>query len=104
MEKTEFNIEEISFQLIATSGDARSDAIEAMQKAKANQIKEAEELLASARNKILETHKYNANLIHKEAAGQQLPFSLLLVHAQDHFMTSNTMIEMVEFIIDLYKK
>jgi cellobiose PTS system EIIA component len=98
------NLEQVAFELIAYSGEARSYVIEAMQFAKKGEISKAEEAIKNAKEQIGKTHKIHADLIQQEAQGKKTEFSVLLLHAEDHFMTANTMIEMVDFIVDLYNK
>ena len=100
----ENSLEMMSFKLIALSGEARSDAMEALMFARDGKHENAIAKLAEARMKIGETHKVHADLIQGEAQGNKLDMNLLLIHAQDHFMTCSTMLELTEFILDMYKR
>jgi PTS system cellobiose-specific IIA component len=93
----------IAFQLILHAGNARSSAMEAIQKAKEGNFDEAEAKLIEADSAFNEAHHFQTDLIQKEAGGEEFEFSLIMVHAQDHLMTSMTLKDMANEITDLYK-
>ncbi|EOR27315.1 MULTISPECIES: PTS lactose/cellobiose transporter subunit IIA [Clostridium] len=97
-------MEKIIMNLIIFSGEARSYAMEAMQLAKIGQIDEARELLEKSKETLGDAHATQTSLIQKEAAGDRSEVSLLLVHAQDHLMTSIVVKDLAEEIIDLHEK
>ena len=90
-------MEEIIMNLIMHSGEARSYSMEAIQAAKENNIEEADEELGHA-------HNAQTSLIQAEAGGDKAEFSLLLCHAQDHFMTTMTLKDVAIEIIDIYTR
>ncbi|WP_195970960.1 PTS lactose/cellobiose transporter subunit IIA [Clostridium thermobutyricum] len=94
-------MEEIIMNLIMYSGEARSYAMEAMQAAKEGKIDEARELLGKATAQLTEAHHSQTKLIQGEAAGNKTEVSLLLVHAQDHLMTTMTLKDIAAEIIDI---
>ena len=102
MDKEQIN--ESAFQIVSFSGDARSSAMEAIQLAKAGKIEEAKKAIIDARNTIAEAHHHQTDMISAEANGEELPFSVLLIHGQDHLMTSMVVIDLAEEIIELYEK
>ena len=93
-------MEYICFQLIANSGAAKSSFIEAIQLAKAGNLKEAKIKVEEAEDSLVEAHKIHSNLIQKEATGEKIGFSLLFMHAEDQMLTTETLkimaCEMVE--------
>lgn len=93
-----------AFQIIAASGDARSMAYGALEAAKAGNFAEAEELMAKAEEASAEAHRVQADLLAAEANGEDIKTSIILVHSQDHFMTSMLAIELIKEIITMYKK
>lgn len=97
-------MEKIIMDLIIFSGEARSYAMEAMQVAKNGQIEEARELIEKAKETIGSAHHSQTSLIQGEAAGNKTEVSLLLVHAQDHLMTSIVVKDLAEEIIDLHER
>jgi PTS system cellobiose-specific IIA component len=92
-----------AFQLILHAGDARSLAMEAIQKAKEGNFDEAEAKLKEADSAFDEAHHFQTDLIQKEAGGEEFNLSLIMVHAQDHLMNAMTLKEVANEITDLYK-
>ncbi len=97
-------LEEISFHLILHAGNARSFAMEAIHSAKAGNFAEAEEKLREADKAFVEAHHGQTELLQQEAQGSGQTPSILLIHAQDHLMTSMTVKDMALEMVELYKR
>ena len=97
-------MEEIIMGLIIHSGEARSYAMEAIQAAKAGKIEEAEELIIKSGENLSKAHNSQTKLIQGEAGGEKVEFSLLLVHAQDHLMTTIALKDIAKEIVELYSR
>ncbi|WP_105154938.1 PTS lactose/cellobiose transporter subunit IIA, partial [Streptococcus suis] len=85
------NREEITllgFEIVAFAGDARSRLMEALAAAQKGDYAKAEELVEAANACIVEAHHAQTSLLQKEAAGEDLAFSVTLMHGQDHLMTT----------------
>ena len=95
--------EMISFGIIANAGDARSYAFGALEAAKAGNFEEAEELLKKSNEAAVEAHHMQTELLVNEANGNKTPVDVLLVHAQDHLMTSMLAVELIKELINIYK-
>lgn len=97
-------LENVIFSLITNSGECRSMAFEALQKARMGDYEKARELQKLADAKSLEAHNTQTELIQKEAQGENVELNLLMVHAQDHLMTSILARELIKEIIFLHEK
>ncbi|MBS5115721.1 MAG: PTS lactose/cellobiose transporter subunit IIA [Erysipelotrichaceae bacterium] len=97
-------METVIINLIVNSGSARSSAIEAIQFAKAGDMEKARESLEQAKESVNEGHHSQTELIQAEIRGEKAPLSLLMVHAQDHLMTSLLCIDLATEFVDLYEK
>lgn len=95
--------EMISFGIIAHAGDARSYAFGALEAAKAGNFEEAEALLKQSNDAAVEAHHMQTELLVNEANGNKTPVDVLLVHAQDHLMTSMLAVELIKELINIYK-
>ncbi len=95
--------ENIIFQIISCSGEAKSFSMEAIQYAKKGDMEKAASCIGEADEKLIKAHQEQTKLIQSEAAGQKMPLSLLLIHAQDHLMNAITVKDMAQEFIDLYK-
>ena len=101
------NREEITllgFEIVAFAGDARSRMMEAPAAAQKGDYAKAEELVEAANACIVEAHHAQTSLLQKEAAGEDLAFSVTLMHGQDHLMTTLLLKDMMSHMIELYKR
>ncbi|HWJ77686.1 MAG TPA: PTS lactose/cellobiose transporter subunit IIA [Niallia sp.] len=96
-----------AFQIISFAGEARSSYVEAIQIARNGNIEEAKRKIEEGVQNYNLIHKVHASLVQREAAGEELPFSLILMHAEDQMLTTETlkimaseMIEMCAMILD----
>lgn len=96
------NLETIIMTIISNAGTAKSLAIEALRNVKEDNKDLAEENIKEARELLNLAHKSQTQLLYAEAAGDGVDVSLLLVHAQDHLMTSITTVDIVSELIDFY--
>jgi cellobiose PTS system EIIA component len=96
------NMEQLTMQLIMHGGTARSKAMEAIINAKGNRIPAAYALLEEAKQALSEAHGAQTELIQREADGETIVASLLLMHAQDHLMNAITIKDMAAEFVDLY--
>lgn len=97
-------MEEIIMNLIMYSGEARSYAMEAMDLARGGNIENAKELIQKSAEQLGQAHHSQTTLIQNEAGGNKTEVSLLLVHAQDHLMTTMTLKDMANEIIEIYSR
>jgi len=96
------NREEITllgFEIVAYAGDARSKLLEALKAAE-----EADALVEEANGCIAEAHHAQTSLLTKEAAGEDLAYSVTMMHGQDHLMTTILLKDMMHHLIELYKR
>lgn len=96
--------EQIVMGIIVSSGTARSCSMEAISKAKESLFNEANELILKAEEELNNAHDLQTGLIQDEAAGKTSLVTLLMVHAQDHFMNAVTIKDMAKEFIDMYVK
>ena len=96
--------EQIPFQLILNSGNARSFAMEAPQFAKQGKMVEADEAMVKAKEAINEAHHFQTELIQSEARGEKTEVSVLLIHAQDHLMNAMNFQQLAEEFIEVYER
>ena len=92
-----------SMMLIVHSGDARASAFHALEEAKKGNYDEAKKLMAESKAKALEAHHIQTALLADEGNGEGPQVNLLLVHAQDHLMTSMLAQELIAELIELHE-
>ncbi len=97
------DIEVIAMELVGNAGEARSLAFEALSEAKKGNFDKAQELLEQSKEASLKAHHTQTELICNEADGNKVEIGLLMVHAQDHLMTSILARELITELIEIYK-
>ncbi|ALD66500.1 PTS lactose/cellobiose transporter subunit IIA [Spiroplasma cantharicola] len=92
----------VSMELIATAGTAKSMALSAITIAQKKNKKKALEMLSEAKLELNKVHNIHGDLIAQEAGGEKLDISLLFVHSQDHLTSAIIIIDLAEHLINLY--
>lgn len=90
--------------LIANGGNAKSLAFEAIRLAKKGDIEGAREKLKESDKSLLEAHNSQTGMLTKEAQGDHMHVTLLVVHSQDHLMNAITFRDLAGEMVDLYEK
>lgn len=99
MNETEMKV----FQIISISGDSRALAFEALRLARKGEFQEADAKMEEARKTSAEVHNLQTDMLTQEARGEKTPVGLLMVHAQDHLMTSLLARDLIEEMIGMLK-
>lgn len=94
----------LGFEIVAYAGDARSKLLEALNLAQAGDYARAESLVEEANACIVEAHHAQTSLLQKEASGDDVAFSVTLMHGQDHLMTTLLLKDLMKHMIELYKR
>lgn len=92
--------EQIIMQIITNGGNARANALKAIQSARKGDYKKVDELLSSANECLLSAHHVQTSLIQAEIKGESNDVTLLMVHAQDHLMNAMTVRDLAIEIIE----
>ncbi|CAI8922151.1 MULTISPECIES: PTS N,N'-diacetylchitobiose transporter subunit IIA [Kosakonia] len=97
-------LEEVVMGLIINSGHARSLAYTALKQAKQGDFDGAKALMEQSRLALNEAHLVQTKLIEGDQGEGRMKVSLVLVHAQDHLMTSMLARELITELIELHEK
>ncbi|MGM9912058.1 PTS lactose/cellobiose transporter subunit IIA [Floccifex sp.] len=97
--------EQIILGMISSAGQSKALAFDALKKVKTGEYDEARKLLDEARKADLEAHKVQTELIQAELNGSEdkPEIGLLMVHAQDHYMTSQLARDLIEELINVFE-
>ncbi|MEJ8738120.1 PTS lactose/cellobiose transporter subunit IIA [Erysipelotrichaceae bacterium HCN-30851] len=98
------DIETVCFQLISYVGSAKSCYMEAIDAAENNNFDKVDELIKEGDELFNEAHTVHFGLIQREANKEEIPFRLLLLHAEDQLMATETIKLMAERLIKLYQE
>lgn len=93
-----------SFEIISNVGSARSYYIEAINYAKKYEFENAEASMKSGVEAFNFGHHAHSDLITREASGEGVPFSLILMHAEDQLMSAEGFRIIASEFIELYKR
>lgn len=98
------NIEQLTMKLIVESGTARSKDMEAIESARAGDIREAQRLHTEADKSLTVAHEIQTGLIQEESDGAESSASMILVHGQDHLMGAMLVHDFAQEFINLYER
>lgn len=97
-------LELVCFQIITAAGTARSNYIEAIQEVKKGNFDKSEELMKEGAKEFVQGHNVHSTLIEKEASGEKMNGSILVMHAEDQLMSAELFQIMAKEFIDTYRK
>lgn len=97
------NMEDILLGIISNVGTARSYYIEAIHEAKEGNFEKYQECMETGQKAFSEGHHFHAELICKEASGEKIGNSLLMIHAEDQLMSAEAFQVLAEEFADVYK-
>ncbi|WP_297280875.1 PTS lactose/cellobiose transporter subunit IIA [uncultured Anaerococcus sp.] len=94
----------LGFEIVAYSGDARSSLLEARNCAKRGEWDRIDSLIQSAQENINEAHNKQTEMLTLDARGEDLDIGIIMIHAQDHLMTTMLLKDIIYDLIEIYKK
>lgn len=97
------DLEQIAFEIVAYSGDARTKLLNAVKEAKNKNFEKCEELVKEAKECLADAHKSQTEMIVSEAQGESIDVGFLTVHAQDHLMTTLLLKDIIDTLLDIYR-
>lgn len=99
------DLEQKIIGIISSAGESKAKAFEALRKVKEKDFEAAKKLMEESKEIDLEAHKIQTELIvaeMQEDKENKPEISLLMVHAQDHYMTSQLARDIVDVLIDIF--
>lgn len=90
--------------LIMYGGDAKSNAMEAIQAAKDYDFELADERLVDAENSLVKAHQAQTAMLTREAQGEKMDITLLTIHSQDHLMTSIAFTDLAKEVVEIHRR
>jgi PTS system lactose-specific IIA component len=100
---TSEELELTMIEIVALSGDARTKLLTAVKKAKAGDLDMAKALVEDAQGLLNDAHTSQTDLLTAEARGEVTSPTVLLVHAQDHLMTTMLLRDVIDALMDIYR-
>lgn len=92
-------------ELIGAAGESKDYAFQALDALKDGDFAKAKDLIAKSHESDVAAHNVQTSLISAEMDPDQesVPMTLLMAHAQDHFMTTQLARELIEHFVDLFE-
>lgn len=90
----------ISMNVITFAGEAKSLSVEALQVAKTGDYDLAKQKIKDARDKMIEAQEWHFKVLSADAS-EHVTLNVLFLHAEDQFMSSDTLIIIVDEMISL---
>ena len=87
MSEEKLDLNRVAMEVILNAGDGRICVERALDCMASFDFEGAEQHLAEADKKILTAHRAQTDTIQRQAAGEDVEYSLLFTHAQDTLMT-----------------
>lgn len=97
-------IEQTLMHIIIYSGKAKKNYILALRACKERQFEKGRQLIEEAEEMLTKAHQVHLDLIQREASGQRTTSSLILMHAEDHLMSTSTIKELVKELFDIFER
>jgi len=98
-------VAKIGFEIVAYSGDARSNYMEALNNVRnEGDIEKTKELVEKGNKSINQAHKSQTKLLAEEAKGEDIELGFIFVHGQDHLMTTLLLRDILDHLMNIYKK
>lgn len=92
-------VQQIAFEMVVEAGDALNCFYTSIVSYKKGDAKGANEQLAEGKTHLHKTHQLQFDLIQAEAKAEDIPYSLIMVHAQDHLSTAINWERMAQLLI-----
>lgn len=94
----------VAFEIILYSGNSRTLIHEGFAAMREGNFDKANQLLEDSNAELLLAHQAQTKLLQEYARGEEIKIEIIMVHAQDHLMTTMTLREVALEMLALYKK
>lgn len=98
------NHENFSMNIILHAGNAKGYLHEALQDARNDEFEPVDGKIKQASNELLQAHKIQTKFLQDDAKEKIDSVSVILVHAQDHLMTVMSERDLIQEMIEMYRR
>lgn len=96
------DIQELSFQILSNVGEAKSCYIEAMETSRDGDFIAAVDKIVEGEKHFLEGHRAHMQML-QSVGSEETPINLLIAHAEDQMMATDTVKIVAKEMIEVYK-
>lgn len=100
---TKENLQMTAFQMISLTGEAKSKFVEAITCAENHDFEQAQNLIGEGTKLLGEAGKLHLPIVTFEAQGNNLEFSIIFMHAEDQYLTTDLFKTIAEKFVNVYK-
>lgn len=98
------DVQNMAFQVIAYAGSSFDYFNKAIDLASEGNIDAAEEKMKEGNEELVKAHNVQTSLLTSEANNEDIPYSIMMVHAQDHLTMAIFTERMAKHFIKLWKE
>lgn len=101
---TKKELQMIGFEIVAYSGDARSELLKLLREVREGNLVNLDSVLQDVDNNLNLAHQAQTKILQQEASGENLDLGFIFIHGQDHLMTTLLLREIIQDFVALYNK
>jgi PTS system lactose-specific IIA component len=101
---TKKELQMIGFEIVAYSGDARSELLKLLREVREGNLVNLDSVLQDVDNNLNLAHQAQTKILQQEASGEYLDLGFIFIHGQDHLMTTLLLREIIQDFVALYNK
>lgn len=101
---TKKELQMIGFEIVAYSGDARSELLKLLREVREGNLVNLDSVLQDVDNNLNLAHQAQTKILQQEASGEHLDLGFIFIHGQDHLMTTLLLREIIQDFVALYNK
>lgn len=95
---------DVAFRIISYSGEAKGQAVKAIENAKKWEFDKAEVLIKMSDQALVLAHNELFSITKEEARGNKAEVNLIIVHALDHLAIATSANDNAKLVLNLYKQ
>lgn len=100
MDRKEINM--LGMEIVAYAGEARTMLLNAVKEAQNGNKEKSKSLIEEAKESLNKAHNVHAKALTDEARGELEEMGLIMIHGQDHLMTTILLSDIVEHLCNIY--
>lgn len=101
---TKKELQMIGFEIVAYSGDARSELLKLLREVREGNLVNLDSVLQDVDHNLNLAHQAQTKILQQEATGENLDLGFIFIHGQDHLMTTLLLREIIQDFVALYNK
>lgn len=94
------NLQIVAFQVVSYAGEAVAAYVKALKLFRAGQIEESRKKYELGNGNLNLCHTKQMEVVVEESNGENVPYSLVMTHTQDHYSTTYNLQLLCEIFMD----